>query len=284
MKLVSYRARGKERFGVVSPDSVGIIDVSARIEGAETLRDVLAQDRLKEVRDVTSGAGPDDALDDVVLALPISAPQKILCAGRNYRAYHEVAERRQLPEYPSIFGRFASSFSAHRQAILKPKAGDELDYEGELVVVMGKAGRHVSKERAFDYVAGYTCMNEGTVRDWMNKGTQNLPAKNFYRSGGLGPFMVTTDEVPDPTRLGIITRRNGRVVQDGSTEQMIFDIPFLFAHISKFTRLEPGDLIATGSPGGSAVESTSPEWLHDGDVIEIEISGIGRLENPIASE
>ena len=152
------------------------------------------------------------------------------------------------------------------------------------MVVMGKAGRHVSKERAFDYVAGYTCMNEGTVRDWMNKGTQNLPAKNFYRSGGLGPFMVTTDEVPDPTHLGIITRRNGRVVQDGSTEQMIFDIPFLIAHISKFTRLEPGDLIATGSPGGSAVESTSPEWLHDGDVIEIEISGIGRLENPIASE
>ena len=143
MKLVSYRARGKERFGVVSPDGVGIIDVSARIEGAETLRDVLAQDRLKEVRDVTSGAGPDDALDDVVLALPIRAPQKILCAGRNYRAYHEVAERRQMPEYPSIFGRFASSFSAHRQAILKPKAGDELDYEGELVVVMGKAGRHV---------------------------------------------------------------------------------------------------------------------------------------------
>ena len=284
MKLVSYRARGKERFGVVSPDSVGIIDVSARIDGAETLRDVLAQDRLKEVRDVTSGAGPDDALDDVVLALPITAPQKILCAGRNYRAYHEVAEEQQMPEYPSIFGRFASSFSAHRRPILKPKAGDQLDYEGELVVVMGKAGRHVSKERAFDYVAGYTCMNEGTVRDWMNKGTQNLPAKNFYRSGGLGPFMVTTDEVPDPTRLGIITRRNGRVVQDGSTEQMIFDISFLIAHISKFTRLEPGDLIATGSPGGSAVESTSPEWLHDGDIIEVEISGIGRLENPITSE
>ena len=141
MKLVSYRARGKERFGVVSPDGVGIIDVSARIDGAETLRDVLAQDRLKEVRDVTSGAGPDDALDDVVLALPITAPQKILCAGRNYRAYHEVAEEQQMPEYPSIFGRFASSFSAHRRAILKPKAGDQLDYEGELVVVIGKAGR-----------------------------------------------------------------------------------------------------------------------------------------------
>ena len=118
----------------------------------------------------------------------------------------------------------------------------------------------------------------------MGKGTQNLPAKNFDRSGGLGPFIVTADEVPDPTRLRIITRRNGRVVQDGSTEQMIFDIPFLIAHISKFTRLEPGDLIATGSPGGSAVESRSPEWLRDGEVIEVEISGIGRLENPIASE
>ena len=158
------------------------------------------QDRLKEVRDVTSGAGPDDALDDVVLALPIRAPpQKILCAGAIIALIHEVAERRQMPEYPSIFGRLREQFQPRmRQAILKPKAGDELDYEGELVVVMGKAGRHVSKERAFDYVAGYTCMNEGTVRGWMNKGTQNLPAKNFYRSGGLGPFMVTTDEVPGP--------------------------------------------------------------------------------------
>jgi len=132
----------------------------------------------------------------------------------------------------------------------------------ELVVVIGKAGRHISQECAFDHVAGYTCMNEGTVRDWMGKGTQNLPAKNFDRSGGLGPFIVAADEVPDPTRLRIITRRNGRVVQDGSTEQMIFDIPFLIAHISKFTRLEPGD----------------------GEVIEVEISGIGRLENPNASE
>jgi len=284
VKLVSYRARGKERYGLLSPDGVGVIDATARIDGAETLRDVLAQDRLKEVLGATSGAAPDDALDDVVLALPITEPEKILCAGRNYRAYHEVVEQQRAPDYPSIFGRFASSFSAHRQPILKPKAGDQLDYEGELVVVIGKAGRHISEERAFDHVAGYTCMNEGTVRDWMSKGTQNLPAKNFDRSGGLGPFIVTADEVPDPARLRIITRRNGRVVQDGSTEQMIFDIPFLIAHISKFTRLEPGDLIATGSPGGSAVESSSPEWLRDGEVIEVEISGIGRLENPIASE
>ena len=165
---------------------IGIIDATARIVGAETLRDVLTQNRLKEVHDVTSGAALDDALDDVVLALPIPEPEKILCAGRNYRAYHEVVEQQQMPDYPSIFGRFASSFSAHRQAILKPRAGDQLDYEGELVVVIGKAGRHVSKESAFDHVAGYTCMNEGTVRDWMGKGTPTFRRKTSTARVALG--------------------------------------------------------------------------------------------------
>jgi len=140
MKLVSYRARGKERFGVVSPDGVGIIDASARIDGAETLRDVLEQDRLKEVRDVTSGAGPDDALEDVVLALPITAPQKFLCAGRNYRAYHEVAEEQQMPEYPSIFGRFASSFSAHRRPILETQSGGPARLRGRARGGHGQGG------------------------------------------------------------------------------------------------------------------------------------------------
>jgi 2-keto-4-pentenoate hydratase/2-oxohepta-3-ene-1,7-dioic acid hydratase in catechol pathway len=282
VKLVSYRADGKEHYGVVFPE--GIVDASSRLEGAATLRDVLEQERIAEMRELAASGLADHALDDVEYALPITAPRKILCAGRNYRGYHEVVEHAKTPDFPSIFGRFASSFSPHRQAILKPKAGDQLDYEGELVVVIGKRGRHIPEANAFDYVAGYTCMNEGTVRDWMSKGTQNTPAKNFYRSGGLGPWMVTVDEIPDPSQLRIVTRRNGTVVQDGGTELMIFSIPYLIAHISKFTVLEPGDLIATGSPGGSAIESPSPEWLRAGDEIEIEISGIGVLRNPIMSE
>jgi 2-keto-4-pentenoate hydratase/2-oxohepta-3-ene-1,7-dioic acid hydratase in catechol pathway len=245
VKLVSFVAGGRERYGVVSAG--GIIDASARLEGAPTLRHLLEQGRLDEL---DANLDADHALDDVELLLPITEPRKILCAGRNYAGYHEVVEP---PEYPSIFGRFASSFSPHRQAIWAPEAGEQLDYEGELVVVIGKAGRHISEDDAFDHIFGYTCMNEGTVRDWMRKGTQNTPAKNFFRSGGLGPWIVTADEVPDPMALHITTRRNGNVVQDGS-------------------------------PGGSAVDGDPPVWLHDGDVIEVEISGVGTLRNPVVDE
>lgn len=278
MRLVSYVAEGRERYGVVATN--GIIDASDRLDDVATLREVLERGRMRELESLES-VDPDHELSDVDFSLPITEPRKILCTGRNYRGYHEVVDE---PQYPSIFARFPTSFSPHRQPILKPRAGEQLDYEGELVVVIGKSGRHIAQEAAFDYVAGYTCMNEGTVRDWMGKGTQNTPAKNFYRSGGLGPWMVTVDEVPDPGRLRITTRRNGRVVHDGGTDGMIFPIPFLLAHISKFTVLEPGDLVATGSPGGSIIENESPVWLREGDEIEVEISHVGTLCNPVARE
>lgn len=281
MRLVSYVAGGRERYGVVAAN--GIIDASARLDGAATLRDVLDQRRIQEL-EALEGNPPDHALGSVEFLLPITEPRKILCAGRNYLGYHEVAGHEKIPDYPSIFVRLSSSFSAHERAILKPRSGEQLDYEGELVVVIGKEGRHIPEADAFDHVAGYTCMNEGTVRDWMGKGTQNTPAKNFYHSGGLGPWVVTADEIADPARLRITTRRNGRVVQDGNTEMMIFSIPYLIAHLSEFTVLEPGDLIATGSPGGSIVESETPKWLGGGDVIEVEIERIGTLSNPVAFE
>lgn len=254
------------------------------MDGAATLRDVLDQGRLGELNELAASGSAEQRLVDVECQLPITEPRRILCAGRNFPGYHEVVEQQKTPEYPSIFARMSSSFSPHRQAILKPLAGERLDYEGELVVVIGKTGRHVSQADAMRYVAGYTCMNEGTVRDWMKKGTQNTPAKNFYRSGGLGPWIVTADEIPDPTRLRMTTRRNGTVVQDGGIDRMLFSIPYLIAHISKFTILEPGDLIATGSPGGSAVEAESPQWLQDGDEVEVEIEKIGTLNNPIVDE
>ena len=283
MRLISYRLDGQDRYGVVTDG--GVVDMSARLGArAPTLRDAIAAGCLDEMKILAAGATVDCALESVEFALPIPRPQKILCAGRNYRAYHEVAEDGKVPKYPSIFGRLPNSFAAHGQAILKPKEGDQLDYEGELVAVIGTRGRHVPQEKALDHIAGYTCMNEGTVRDWMKKGTQNTPAKNFYRSGGIGPWLVTADEVGDPSGLHITTRRNGEVVQDGGTDRMIFDLPYLIAHISKFTWLEPGDMIATGSPGGSIIESDSPDWLKPGDALEVEISGIGALANPIEAE
>ena len=256
MKLLSYRHDGADRYGAAVDG--GVIDLGRRL-GARypSLRSALADGGLKTLEAAARGAGPDHGLDEIEFALPVPRPDKIFCAGRNYRAYHEVVETGGAPAYPSIFSRLISSFAAHRQAILKPKIADSLDYEGELVAIIGSRGRHIAQQDALDHVAGYTAMNEGTVREWAKMGTQNTPAKNFYRSGAIGPWLVTADEIADPGQLRIRTRRNGTVVQDGGTELMIFDVAYLIAHVSKFT------------------------WL---DRLEIEISGIGTLANPIEAE
>jgi 2-keto-4-pentenoate hydratase/2-oxohepta-3-ene-1,7-dioic acid hydratase in catechol pathway len=284
MKLLSYRVDGEERYGVLADDGAGIVDARARLgERFPTLRDVIAADALDELQALRS-APPDHALDAIEFEIPIPNVAKILCAGRNYRAYHEVVEEGTAPKFPSIFGRFVSSFAAHGEDILKPAAGEHLDYEGELAVVIGRRGRNVSGADALGHVAGYTVMNEGTLRDWVGKGTQNTPAKNFYRSGAIGPWIATADEIADPMGLHITTRRNGEVVQDGDTSLMIFDVSYLIAHISKFTWLEPGDMIATGSPGGSIASSDDPRWLSAGEEIEVEISGVGTLRNAVTEE
>lgn len=283
MKLLSFNDRAEIHYGAVVGD--GVVDLSARLgRKYPTLRDLLEADAVGEARSAIGGATADHPLKGLKFALPIPNARQILCAGRNYRAYHEVIEDGSAPKHPSIFGRFLSGFSAHGEEIYKPKVSDQLDYEGELVAVIGKRARHISAADALSCVAGYTVMNEGTVRDWSKMGTQNTPSKNFHRSGGIGPWIVTADEVPDPMKLHITTRRNGAVVQDGGTELMIFDVSYLISHISKFAWLEPGDLIATGSPGGSIVESKTPVWLKAGDVVEIEVSSVGTLANTVANE
>ncbi len=282
MKLISYKANGKDCYGVVNGD--GIVDASARLgDTYPTLRDVIAAVALDQLV-ALENESPDHALDDIDYELPIPNVQKIMCAGRNYRAYHEVVEEGGPLQYPSIFGRFVSGFSPHNQDILDPKAGEQFDYEGELVAVIGKGGRHISEDDALGHVVGYTIMNEGSVRDWMAMGTQNTPAKNFYRSGGIGPWIVTKDEVGDPAEQHIYTRRNGTVMQDAGTDLMIFDTKYLIAHTSKFTRLEPGDMIATGSPAGSIIGTEEKDWLKPGDVVEVEIPAIGKLSNTVAAE
>ena len=283
MKLLSFYGGKEIRYGAVVGD--GVVDLTARFgKKYPTLRDLIAAGALGEAEAALTGTSADKPLKGLKYALPIPDARQIMCAGRNYRAYHEVIEDGSAPKYPSIFGRFLSSFAAHDEDIFKPKVSDQLDYEGELVAIIGKRARHVSPENALSYVAGYTVMNEGTVRDWAKMGTQNLPSKNFHRSGGIGPWMVTADEVADPMKLHITTRRNGNIVQDGGTELMIFDVKYLISHISKFAELGPGDMIATGSPGGSIVESQSPQWLTAGDVVEVEVSGVGMLCNSVANE
>ena len=282
MKLISFRHAGREKYGVV--DGEGIVDMTPTLgEQFPTLKDAIAGLALGEIERAAAGTAPDLDLGEIEYQFPVTAPEKIFCVGRNYRAYHEVLEDGG-PKWPSIFPRFASSFSCHGEAIVKPRESDQLDYEGELGVIIGKGGRHIPEDHALDHVAGYTIMNEGSVRDWQSRGTQNCPGKNFYRSGAIGPWMVTRDEISDLSKLTIVTRVDGEVRQDGGTDMMIFDIPFVISHISKFTWLEPGDMIATGSPGGSAIEGDPPAWLKPGQTIEVEIQPIGTLRNSIEAE
>jgi len=280
LKLISYRHKGRESYGVVKHD--GIVDMTERHDHPD-LKSAISGLSVSKIEKLASRTDADFSLDDIEYMFPITNPEKIFCVGRNYRAYHEVVEDGG-PKWPSIFPRFAASFSAHSQPIICPKVSDQLDYEGELGVVIGKAGRHVPEENALDYVAGYTIINEGSVRDWQSKGTQNCPGKNFYRSGSIGPWMVTRDEIIDPDALHIKTSVDAETRQNAPTEMMIFKIPYIISHITKFTWLEPGDIIATGSPGGSAIENDPKNWLRPGEKISVAIEPIGVLENKIVAE
>lgn len=283
MKLVSYRHGGGESYGAVEGD--GVIDLGRRLGGKYAdLKAAIKAGAVDELRAALVGESADVALSDIEYLMPVSDPGKIFCVGRNYRAYHEVKEDGR-PDWPSIFPRFTDSFSSHNQPIIRNSDdGDQLDYEGELVVVIGKTARHINESDSMSHIAGYTIANEGSVRNWIGRGTQNCPVKNQWHSGSMGPWMVTADEVDDPNKLHIKTTLSGDLRQDGGTDLMIFDIPYVIAFISRFARLEPGDVICTGSPGGSAIEQDPPGYLKPGDVLEIEISGIGTLSNPIEAE
>ncbi|MEE2654673.1 MAG: fumarylacetoacetate hydrolase family protein [Pseudomonadota bacterium] len=287
MKFVSFYHDGDEGFGAIKDDY--IIDLSKGLLSGETFANLKAllkgggssKESLKET--VENGSNIIET-KEVNFRMPICNPGKIFCVGRNYYAYHEVMEDGR-PDWPSIFPRFNDSFAAHEQAIIRgTDDADQLDYEGELVVVIGKQGRHISEKAAMSYVGGYTIANEGSVRNWIGRGTQNCPVKNQWRSGSMGPWIVTPDEILNPMNLKIITRVNGEERQNGNTDMMIFDIPFVISYISRFTMLEPGDLICTGSPGGSAIEHDPPAYLKPGDNLEVQINGVGLLKNPVQLE
>ena len=207
---------------------------------------------------------------------------KVLCVGVNYRPHIEEMGR-EVPEHPVVFVRFPDSLVENGDAIIRPSVSEQLDFEGELAVVIGREGRHVSRESAYDHVAGYCCFLDGSVRDWQRHTSQFTPGKNFERSGAIGP-LVPRDAVPDPAALELTTRVNGKVMQRGRVADLVFDIPTLIAYCSTFVRLQPGDVIATGTPGGVGAARKPPVWLRDGDVVEVEIPGVGTLRNPVRDE
>jgi 2-keto-4-pentenoate hydratase/2-oxohepta-3-ene-1,7-dioic acid hydratase in catechol pathway len=220
---------------------------------------------------------------DVTFRPVVPNPPKFLCVGRNY--YEHVEEGRQdTPDVPVLFTRFASSLVGNREPIVRPHVSTQLDWEGELAIVIGKPGRHVAPDRALELVAGYTIFNDGSVRDYQARGVQWTAGKNFWRTGPFGPWLVTADEVPDPHALELRTFVNGEQVQGASTSQLIFDIPALIAHVSEWLPLEPGDVIATGTPSGVGLYSDPQRFLAAGDSVAVEIERLGRLENPVVDE
>ncbi|MGQ0509611.1 MAG: fumarylacetoacetate hydrolase family protein [Betaproteobacteria bacterium] len=277
MKLISFEAAGKARWGAVAGD--GVVDLSARHPG---LREALAAGPIE----VPPGARADFALDAIRFLPPIPHPEKIICVGVNYAERNEeYKDGSAAPKYPSVFPRFPGSFVGHRGMLMRPPESSQLDYEGEIAIVIGKAGRRIPESEAEGHIAGLTCLNEGTIRDWVRHGKFNVTqGKNWEASGAIGPWMVTADEFPGYDRLRVMTRVNGELRQDDSTERLMFSFRFLIHYISLWTRLVPGDVISTGTPTGAGVRFTPPKFLKAGDVVEVEVPGIGTLSNTVADE
>ncbi|MBB5697928.1 fumarylacetoacetate hydrolase family protein [Sphingomonas yantingensis] len=277
MKLVSFRRPdGTPSFGKVEGDRV--IDLG-RPDGPATLRAALAAGT--PLADLAPGAAYP--LADLVLLPVIPDPAKILCVGHNYETHRQETGRAKV-EHPSIFIRFADTLVAHGQPIVRPRASGDLDYEAELAVVIGKGGRAISEADALAHVAGYACFNDASVRDWQWHTTQFAPGKNFPGTGAFGPWLVTPDEAGDLADVRVISRLNGQTMQDQPVRDMIFPIAKIIAYVSAFTALSPGDVIATGTPGGVGAKRTPPVWMQPGDRIEIDIGRIGTLSNFIAHE
>lgn len=279
MKVVSFVRNGKSSYGVVSGD--GIVDMGAKLGSKyPDLVAVLKAGALAEVEAAAKGVAADMKLEGTTLLPVVPNPGKIVCVGVNYDE-HRREMGREPPGHPTIFVRFPESQVAHNQPLLKPAESDKLDYEAELAVIIGKRGYKVSEEKAFDIVAGYSCYNDGSVRDWQTHTGQFTPGKNFVATGGFGPWMVTADEIPDAQALEIQSRLNGQVMQKSNTELMTFNIRKIIKYVTTFTPLEPGDVIATGTPGGVGTKRNPPVYMKDGDIIEIEIEKVGLLRNPV---
>ena len=282
MKLASFSKDGRHSYGAVRDG--GIVDLGCRLgERTPTLRRLLTAGALAEAAHLATEATPDVPLSAVTFQPVIPDPDKIICVGLNYRD-HVAETGRTVTEKPALFARFPGSQVGHLQPLVRPKVSEQFDYEGEMAVVIGTGGRHIPAQRALAHVAGYACYNEGSIRDWQRHTGQFLSGKTFAGTGGFGPWLVTADEIPDPSRLTLETRLNGEVVQRTTTDLMITPVPELIAYISTILPLLPGDVIITGTPGGVGAKRTPPLWMKPGDVAEVEISGIGCLRNPVVAE
>ena len=279
MKVASFRKDGRETYGAVVDG--GIVDLGARLaDKYRDLKALLVAGALAEARAVVEKSAPDVAVDAVEFLPVIGNPGKIICIGHNYEE-HRIETQRDKSAYPTVFLRVAESLTAHGKPLVCPRESKDLDYEGEIAIVIGKSGRRIAEADAWQHIAGYSCFNEGSVRDWQKHTSQFIPGKNFVNTGAFGPWMVTSDEILPGSVLTLTTRLNGQVMQHATTEQLIFSLPRLIAYCSTFMPLAIGDVIVTGTPGGVGARRTPPVFMKPGDIVEVEVDRIGVLRNTI---
>ncbi len=282
MKLASYTVGGKARYGAVTEQ--GVIDLAKRLgDRYPDLRSILGDAGLSEARKAIEGAAVDFQRAELQLLPVIPNPDKIICVGLNYEE-HVVETGREKTENPVLFARFCDSQVGADQPMLRPRESTHFDYEAEIAVIIGKPGRRISEQDSWSHVAGYSCYNDGSIRDWQRHTVQWTAGKNFTHTGAFGPWMVTADEIPPDTVMTLTGRLNGREVQRATTEQMIFKIPALIRYISTFITLLPGDVIVSGTPGGVGAKRTPPLWMAPGDTFEVEIDKVGVLRNTISQD
>ena len=284
-RLATFTANGATRYGAVT--DTGIIDLSARFgQTLPTLREAIAADALMKLADDAAGRSPDVALDAVTWQPPIPTPEKIICIGVNYPDRNaEYKDGKDAPPYPSMFMRTPRSFVGHGTPLVRPKASPQLDYEGEVVIVIGKPGRHIAERDALDHIAALTLCNEGTIRDWVRHAKFNVTqGKNFDSTGSLGPWLVPYTDEAQIADIALTTRVNGETRQSDRTKRMIFSFRYIINYISTFTTLVPGDVIVTGTPTGAGARFDPPRVLKPGDLIEVEADGLGILRNGVVDE
>ncbi|TPI30803.1 fumarylacetoacetate hydrolase family protein [Mesorhizobium sp. B3-1-6] len=283
-RLATFTADGKTRYGAITDK--GVVDLSARHPEWPTLREVIEAGALGKLAEEAEGLAADFSVKDIAYEIPIPSPEKIICVGVNYPDRNEEYKDGQAaPSNPSLFIRFPRSFVGHGAPLVRPPESPQLDYEGEVVVVIGKGGRRIPEVNALGHIAALSLCNEGTIRDWVRHAKFNVTqGKNFDRTGSIGPWLVPFIDEAQIADISLTTRVNGELRQQDRTGRMTFSFAKIINYISTFTTLVPGDVIVTGTPTGAGARFDPPVWLKPGDVVEVEADGIGKLRNGVADE